>query len=123
MVRAALTLITVMLLACLASLKSAPRLLMEAPLKPLQGSRFQPTGFPVEKAGPATDIKDDPLHRAPPSPSPALTVLANSPCSVLISALTSAMTVLALRPAPLASVVSFWFCAWNCPSALAASVR
>lgn len=28
------------------SLKSSPRLLIEIPLKPLQGSRFQPTGFP-----------------------------------------------------------------------------
>lgn len=28
------------------ALKQAPRLLMEARLKPLQGSRFQPTGFP-----------------------------------------------------------------------------
>lgn len=28
------------------SLKDAPRLLMEAHLKPLQGTRFQPTGFP-----------------------------------------------------------------------------
>lgn len=28
------------------ALKDAPRLLMEAPLKPLQGHRFQPTGFP-----------------------------------------------------------------------------
>ena len=27
-------------------LKSSPRLLLEIPLKPLQGSRFQPTGFP-----------------------------------------------------------------------------
>jgi CRISPR-associated protein Csb1 len=27
------------------ALKSAPRLLMEAELKPLQGDRFQPTGF------------------------------------------------------------------------------
>lgn len=27
-------------------LKTVPRLLMEAPLRPLQGSRFQPTGFP-----------------------------------------------------------------------------
>ncbi len=27
-------------------LKKVPRLLMEAPLKPLQGTRFQPTGFP-----------------------------------------------------------------------------
>ena len=26
-------------------LKDAPRLLMEARLKPLQGERFQPTGF------------------------------------------------------------------------------
>jgi CRISPR-associated protein Csb1 len=29
-----------------ASLKDTPRLLIEAPLKPLQGTRFQPTGFP-----------------------------------------------------------------------------
>ncbi|TWU17962.1 type I-G CRISPR-associated RAMP protein Csb1/Cas7g [Allorhodopirellula heiligendammensis] len=28
------------------ALKSAPRLLVEIPLKPIQGSRFQPTGFP-----------------------------------------------------------------------------
>jgi CRISPR-associated protein Csb1 len=27
-------------------LRGAPRLLLEAPLKPLQGTRFQPTGFP-----------------------------------------------------------------------------
>lgn len=27
-------------------LKTVPRLLMDAPLRPLQGSRFQPTGFP-----------------------------------------------------------------------------
>ena len=30
----------------LSSLASQPRLLLEVPLKPLQGSRFQPTGFP-----------------------------------------------------------------------------
>ncbi|MGI8782653.1 MAG: type I-G CRISPR-associated RAMP protein Csb1/Cas7g [Acidobacteriota bacterium] len=30
-----------------AKLMNIPRLLMEAPLRPLQGSRFQPTGFPV----------------------------------------------------------------------------
>src|SRR5450755_4376370 len=28
------------------SLKSAPRILIEAALKPVQGSRIQPTGFP-----------------------------------------------------------------------------
>ncbi len=28
------------------ALKNEPRLLMEVPLKPIQGSRFQPTGFP-----------------------------------------------------------------------------
>mgnify|MGYP001555964026 FL=1 len=28
------------------ALKDAPRLLVEAKLKPLQGTRFQPTGFP-----------------------------------------------------------------------------
>ena len=28
------------------ALKNAPRLLIEADLKPVQGSRFQPTGFP-----------------------------------------------------------------------------
>ena len=27
-------------------LENEPRLLMEAELKPIQGSRFQPTGFP-----------------------------------------------------------------------------
>lgn len=32
--------------AYLEGLKEAPRLLMEVPLQPLQGSRFQPTGFP-----------------------------------------------------------------------------
>ncbi len=32
--------------AYLEGLKDAPRLLMEVPLQPLQGSRFQPTGFP-----------------------------------------------------------------------------
>jgi len=30
----------------LATLKAAPRLLLEVPLKPVQGHRFQPTGFP-----------------------------------------------------------------------------
>ena len=30
----------------LSALASQPRLLLEVPLKPLQGSRFQPTGFP-----------------------------------------------------------------------------
>jgi CRISPR-associated protein Csb1 len=35
----------------LSSLKDAPRLLIEALLKPLQGSRFQPTGFPNLGAG------------------------------------------------------------------------
>jgi CRISPR-associated protein Csb1 len=30
----------------LSALKDAPRLLIEAELKPLQGTRFQPTGFP-----------------------------------------------------------------------------
>ena len=30
----------------LSSLEGAPRLLMEVRLKPVQGSRFQPTGFP-----------------------------------------------------------------------------
>ncbi|MBD3174194.1 MAG: type I-U CRISPR-associated protein Cas7 [Armatimonadia bacterium] len=30
----------------LSTLEGAPRLLIEAPLQPLQGSRFQPTGFP-----------------------------------------------------------------------------
>ena len=35
-------------------------------------------------------------------PSPTLTVLPSSPCRALISAATSAMTALALRPAPLA---------------------
>jgi len=30
----------------LSALEGAPRLLIEAPLKPVQGSRFQPTGFP-----------------------------------------------------------------------------
>ncbi len=30
----------------LSTLESVPRLLMEVPLKPVQGSRFQPTGFP-----------------------------------------------------------------------------
>lgn len=30
----------------LASLKTAPRLLLEAQLQPIQGTRFQPTGFP-----------------------------------------------------------------------------
>ena len=30
----------------LTGLEDAPRLLLQAPLKPLQGSRFQPTGFP-----------------------------------------------------------------------------
>ncbi|HXF54797.1 MAG TPA: type I-U CRISPR-associated RAMP protein Csb1/Cas7u [Hyphomicrobiaceae bacterium] len=34
------------------ALNSAPRLLLEARLKPLQGTRFQPTGFP--NLGPAT---------------------------------------------------------------------
>lgn len=33
-------------------LAHTPRLLMEARLKPLQGTRFQPTGFP--NLGPAT---------------------------------------------------------------------
>ena len=28
------------------ALANEPRLLLEVPLKPLQGSRFQPTGFP-----------------------------------------------------------------------------
>ncbi len=28
------------------SLQNEPRLLIEAELKPVQGSRFQPTGFP-----------------------------------------------------------------------------
>jgi CRISPR-associated protein Csb1 len=30
----------------LAPLKSAPRLLIDAELRPVQGTRFQPTGFP-----------------------------------------------------------------------------
>ncbi|NQT12971.1 MAG: type I-U CRISPR-associated protein Cas7, partial [Planctomycetes bacterium] len=30
----------------LSALEGAPRLLIEVPLKPVQGSRFQPTGFP-----------------------------------------------------------------------------
>ncbi len=30
----------------LSTLKEAPRLLLRAKLKPLQGTRFQPTGFP-----------------------------------------------------------------------------
>ena len=30
----------------LSALNSTPRLLVEAQLKPLQGTRFQPTGFP-----------------------------------------------------------------------------
>ena len=30
----------------LSALASSPRLLLRAPLKPLQGTRFQPTGFP-----------------------------------------------------------------------------
>src|SRR2546425_12889911 len=30
----------------LSALASQPRLLLEVPLKPLQGTRFQPTGFP-----------------------------------------------------------------------------
>jgi len=34
------------------SLQNAPRLLIEVPLRPVQGSRFQPTGFP--DLGPAT---------------------------------------------------------------------
>src|ERR1017187_7958453 len=50
-----------------------------------------------------------------------LAVVASSPCMALISALTSAMTVFARRPAVLASVVSFCPCALNCSSALAAS--
>jgi CRISPR-associated protein Csb1 len=33
-------------------LEKEPRLLLEAKLKPLQGTRFQPTGFP--NLGPAT---------------------------------------------------------------------
>lgn len=36
----------------LAALAAAPRLLLEAELRPLQGTRFQPTGFP--NLGPAT---------------------------------------------------------------------
>src|SRR3712207_5486319 len=34
------------------ALNDAPRLLIEVPLRPVQGSRFQPTGFP--DLGPAT---------------------------------------------------------------------
>lgn len=30
----------------LSALEGVPRLLIEVPLKPIQGSRFQPTGFP-----------------------------------------------------------------------------
>ena len=30
----------------LSALSNAPRLLIQAKLKPLQGTRFQPTGFP-----------------------------------------------------------------------------
>jgi CRISPR-associated protein Csb1 len=32
--------------AALAALRSSPRLLLQVPLKPIQGHRFQPTGFP-----------------------------------------------------------------------------
>jgi CRISPR-associated protein Csb1 len=32
--------------AVLAALRSSPRLLLQIPLRPIQGSRFQPTGFP-----------------------------------------------------------------------------
>lgn len=45
----------------LSSLKDAPRLLIEARLKPLQGTRFQPTGFP--NLGAAT-------YKAPDSSNP-----------------------------------------------------
>lgn len=40
-------------------LKSAPRLLMEIPLKPIQGSRFQPTGFPDLGAATFKGFNDD----------------------------------------------------------------
>jgi CRISPR-associated protein Csb1 len=44
----------------LSSLKDTSRLLIEARLKPLQGTRFQPTGFP--NLGAATYKAPDPTN-------------------------------------------------------------
>ena len=39
------------------ALKDQPRLLIEVPLKPIQGSRFQPTGFPDLGAATFTGVR------------------------------------------------------------------
>ena len=41
------------------ALKGAPRLLIDVPLRPVQGSRFQPTGFPDLGAATFTGIRDE----------------------------------------------------------------
>lgn len=43
----------------LSSLEGAPRLLIEVPLKPVQGSRFQPTGFPDLGAATYSGIRQE----------------------------------------------------------------
>lgn len=43
----------------LSALEGVPRLLMEVPLKPVQGSRFQPTGFPDLGAATFTGIRQE----------------------------------------------------------------
>ena len=41
----------------LSSLEGAARLLIEVPLRPIQGSRFQPTGFPDLGAATYTAVR------------------------------------------------------------------
>ena len=43
----------------LLSLENAPRLLIEVPLQPVQGSRFQPTGFPDLGAATYSGIRQE----------------------------------------------------------------